>query len=96
MPETVVDMFFRNAERIAEKTALMVKEGGSYKNISYSELAETVSRFAYGLKKLGIKAGDHLAILSENRPEWAYADLAYLALGAVTIPIYPTLSSASD
>ena len=43
-----------------------------------------------GLAALGIKAGDRVAIISENRPEWSLADLALLGLRAVNVPIYTT------
>lgn len=49
-------------------------------------------RIAAALDRLGIKKGDRAAILSENRPEWAYTDLAILSLGAVVVPVYPTAS----
>ncbi|MFC1561391.1 AMP-dependent synthetase/ligase [candidate division KSB1 bacterium] len=92
MPETLVDMFFRNAEKYSDKAALVAKVDGEYKEFSYLQGMETVSHLALGLDKLGVKKGDHVAILSENRPEWAHSDLAILSLGAVTIPVYPTLT----
>ena len=49
---------------------------------------------ALGFKSLGVGAGDRVAIISESRPEWVLCDLAVLTLGAVTVPIYPTLSAA--
>ena len=57
--------------------------------------AAHVERFAAALSARGIAPGDRVAILSENRYEWAIADLAILAAGAVTVPIYPTLTAAS-
>jgi len=71
--------------------ALKSKKGGQWVDVSATELRDTVRWFSTGLRCLGVKNGDRVAILSENRPEWAMADFAILALGAVTVPIYPTL-----
>ena len=54
-------------------------------------MAERARRVACGLIAAGLKRGDHVALMSENRAEWLYSDLAILAAGGVTVPIYPTL-----
>ncbi|MEO6654828.1 MAG: long-chain fatty acid--CoA ligase, partial [Pyrinomonadaceae bacterium] len=54
------------------------------------EAIERVKRIAMGLAALGVKAGDRIAIISENRPEWSFVDLAILSLRAVNVPIYTT------
>ncbi len=71
--------------------ALKVKKGGQWVDISSAEMRDTVRWLSTGLRCLGVKTGDRVAILSENRPEWAMGDFAILALGAVTVPVYPTL-----
>ena len=71
--------------------ALKVKRDGRWVDISVAEFCDSVRNFATGLRLLGVKPGDRVAILSENRPEWAIADFAILANAAVTVPIYPTL-----
>jgi long-chain acyl-CoA synthetase len=71
--------------------ALKVKRDGRWVDISVAEFCQSVRDFATGLRLLGVKAGDRVAILSENRPEWAIADFATLCNAAVTVPIYPTL-----
>lgn len=68
--------------------------GGVIEGLSSKEVFERVRELALGFKSLGVGAGDRVAIISESRPEWVMCDLAILALGAVTVPIYPTLSSA--
>lgn len=74
----------------------MYKSGGSYKSISYSELAQRVELFANGLAALGVKRGDRISIISENRPEWVISDLAMVSLGAVNVPVYPTLTAKQN
>jgi long-chain acyl-CoA synthetase len=70
--------------------ALNHKIGGQWINISAEAFVKRVRHVALGLVGLGIKAGDRVALLSENRPEWSIADLAILSLGAVNVPIYTT------
>ena len=69
----------------------MTKTGGAYQPISHRTLADRVRHVAFGLRALGISAENRVAILSENRPEWAIADYACLLNGIADVPIYPTL-----
>ena len=85
------EMFFGVAERLQEKTAYMYKKDGVYQSISFNEAADWVTKIAGGLVELGVKHGEKVAILSENRFEWAFIDYAILSLGAITVPIYPSL-----
>ena len=71
--------------------ALKFKRNGVWTDTTVSQLRDNVRDFSTGLRVLGVKPGDRVAILSENRPEWAMADFAILANAAVTVPIYPTL-----
>jgi len=89
---TIPQMFRERARRYDGKAALMVKRAGAYQDISWAELARQVEEVALGLLDLGVQPGERVAILSENRPEWAIADLAILSAGAVTVPIYTTLA----
>jgi long-chain acyl-CoA synthetase len=70
--------------------ALNHKLGSEWHNISAESFVERVRNVALGLADLGIKPGDRIALLSENRPEWSIADLAILSLGAINVPIYTT------
>jgi long-chain acyl-CoA synthetase len=72
---------------------MLYKEDGKWKSISSRELYRRVSGVARGLLACGVQRGDRVAILSENRPEWAIADFATLMIGAVTVPIYPTVTA---
>lgn len=93
--ETITEMFENIFKKYASssKPVLMYKVEGKYVDIKYSELEKDSKDFALGLSKLGVKKNDHIAIISENRPEWVIADIAIHLLGAVDIPIYPTLTA---
>ena len=65
-------------------------------SITYKEFEERTENFAYGLSALGIKKDDKIAISSENRPEWVYSDMAILGLGAIDVPLYPSLTAESQ
>ncbi|MFN2431731.1 MAG: long-chain fatty acid--CoA ligase, partial [Gemmatimonadota bacterium] len=83
------------AERYDKPDALLHKRGGEYVPISHSELRREVESVAYGLLGLGLEPGDRVALLSENRPAWAIADLAILSAGGLTVPVYATLAAES-
>src|ERR1017187_7462800 len=68
------------------------RQGSTWINLSSRELYRKVAATAKALQIWGIAKGDRVAILSENRPEWAIADYAALAIGAVVVPIYTTLT----
>ena len=70
---------------------MRIRRDGRWTELSYLELAERVYAASVGLRELGIRDGDRVAILSENRPEWAIADYACLAARCTDVPIYPTL-----
>jgi len=66
---------------------------GPYHGITYRSLQERIVNISLGLQALGARSGDRIGILSHNRPEWLIADMAIMSLGAITVPIYPTLST---
>ncbi len=68
------------------------KRGGEWVRISAAEFTRRVRHITLGLADLGIKPGDRVALISENRPEWSIADLAILSAGAITVPLYTTQS----
>jgi long-chain acyl-CoA synthetase len=70
--------------------ALNHRAEGKWFNIPADIFVERVKNVALGLASLGIRPGDRIALLSENRPEWSIADLAILSLGAINVPIYTT------
>ena len=72
--------------------ALVKKENGVWRTYSIQEYVETTNIISYALIKLGIQKDDKVAIISSNRPEWNIMDMAIQQVGAVTVPIYPTIS----
>ncbi|MGH9901958.1 MAG: AMP-binding protein, partial [Pyrinomonadaceae bacterium] len=66
------------------------KHGGDWVHIAGEAIEKRIRAVAMGLAELGVKKGDRVALLSENRPEWSIVDLAVLSLGAVNVPIYTT------
>jgi long-chain acyl-CoA synthetase len=90
-PGTLNQLFFEAVSKYNRPDALQVKTGGTYRPISHNEVADRVRHAARGLSSLGVRRGDRVAILSENRPEWAVADFACLTIGLTDVPIYPTL-----
>jgi len=90
-PGTLNQLFFDSVARHDKPDALQYKRGGRYQPISHRELADRVRRTAMGLLEQGLRPGDRIAILSENRPEWAIADYACLTAGLTDVPLYPSL-----
>ncbi|MFL5621606.1 MAG: AMP-binding protein [Gemmatimonadaceae bacterium] len=90
-PGTLNQLFFDAVSKHNRPDALQVKRDGSYRSISHAEVADRVRHAARGLSSLGVRRGDRVAILAENRPEWAIADFACLTAGLTDVPIYPTL-----
>ena len=90
----LVAMFFEQADRLGDKPFLWVKRDGAYLPLTWRETADRVARLAGGLSALGVKAGERIVLLSENRPEWMIADMAIMAAGAITVPAYTTNTQA--
>ena len=89
---TLNDIFFAAVARDLERMMLH-REGGQWLPLSSREFGRRVARTAAALDVWGIRPGDRIALLSENRPEWPMADMASLLLGAVTVPLYTTLTA---
>ena len=89
---TLNDIFFAAVERNLDRI-MLYREAGKWLPVSSREFGYGVARTARALHAWGIRPGDRIAILSENRPEWPMADMASLLLGAVTVPLYTTLTA---
>jgi long-chain acyl-CoA synthetase len=90
IPQTLPHYCIEAFKRYGKPDALNFKDNGDWKHISGETAIEKIKNIALGLADLGVKAGDRIAIISENRPEWSLADLAVLSLRGVTVPIYTT------
>ena len=88
---TLNDVFFALADSQRERAMLFQDAAGVWQPISSAQVYQRVRAVAAALRGGGVAKGDRVAILAENRWEWAVADFACLALGAVDVPIYPTL-----
>jgi long-chain acyl-CoA synthetase len=95
---TIAEMFVALTDKHARETrpVLMYKTEGVYRGIPYAELRRRVDLFAFGLASLGLKKGDRVSIISENRPEWVISDQAIVSLGGVGVPIYPTMTAKQN
>ena len=90
--QTLNQLYFGALERFGTRPVVFrAKRDGHWTELSYRELADRVQDLSLGLLELGVAPGDRVAILSENRPEWAIADYACLAARCTDVPIYPTL-----
>ncbi|HSB60980.1 MAG TPA: AMP-binding protein, partial [Vicinamibacteria bacterium] len=89
---TLCDVFFHSVDTFRKAEHLKHKVDGEWRAIPSDEFRTAVEELSMGLRALGVEKGDRVAILSENRPEWAFADLATLAIGATDVPIYSTLT----
>jgi Long-chain acyl-CoA synthetases (AMP-forming) len=90
LPQTIPHFIIESLRRNNKPDALNHKVQNAWQRFSGAEVIEKVRRLTLGLRELGIKAGDRVAIISENRPEWSLVDLAILSLRAVNVPIYTT------
>ncbi|RPD40623.1 AMP-dependent synthetase/ligase [Chitinophaga barathri] len=93
------DVIPHQLKNYSKQDMLAAKEQGAWKTYSTEDVASIIQRFSSGLLQLGIggtaltpESQDKVAIISHNRPEWILADLACQQVGAVLVPIYPTIS----
>jgi long-chain acyl-CoA synthetase len=91
-PNTLPGFCLEAIARHNKPDTVSEKRGGQWVQISADEFIRRVRHIALGLADLGIKPGDRVALISENRPEWSIADLAILSAGAITVPLYTTQS----
>ena len=89
-PKTLNDIYAVTVS-IDRPAIMKYKSGDRWIDVTVPEFRDSVRGLAYALHEMGVKAGDRVAILSENRPEWTISDFAILCSSAVSVPVYPTL-----
>ena len=89
-PATLPGLLSRNAIRYEDRTGLREKDFGVWQETSWNDYYKHVEYCCLGMRELGLKRGDRLAILGDNCREWIYADLAAQSTGAVGVGVYPT------
>ncbi len=90
----LVLLFLDQAARYGDDPFLWHKADGAWQSRSWRAVADDVSRLAAALAANGIRRGDRIVLVSENRPEWLIADFAIMAAGAITVPAYTTNTEA--
>ena len=86
------DILQHQLENYPCEDSLAAKENGEWVKWSTQKFSETAHKFSRGLIAMGIKPGDKIAMISNNRPEWHVADIGILQTGAIDVPVYPTIS----
>ena len=88
----VFDLLKHYQQNNPRPDALVTKVDGQWKNYSTNDFVDYVDHLSYGLANIGINKDDKVAIISNNRPEWNFADYASQQCGAISVPVYPTIS----
>lgn len=90
MRRNLVELLLARADDRGDAPFLWAKHGGGWQPISWAEAVRRVCCLAESLRELGLKEGDRVMLVSENRPEWCIADFAIMAAGCITVPAYVT------
>ena len=86
----LVELFLKRADEKGDAPFLGRKEDGEWRTQSWREVADHICLLAESLRQIGLKEGDRVALVSENRPEWCMADIAIMAAGCISVPTYIT------
>jgi long-chain acyl-CoA synthetase len=89
----LAELHRRQAERLGPRTALRYRQHGVYHDLSWDRYGDEVLACAAALVDAGVRPGDRVGLLAENRVEWLVADVAMLAAGAVTVPLHAPLTA---
>ncbi|MEI6748274.1 MAG: long-chain fatty acid--CoA ligase [Bacteroidota bacterium] len=91
----IFDLLPYYAEKFLPKDdVLACKENGDWKKFSLQQYTEAANNISYGLLALGVNPGDKIASITNNRPEWNFLDMGIMQVGAIHVPIYPTISES--
>jgi long-chain acyl-CoA synthetase len=87
---SIPQLFFDVAARLPDHPCFLAKTKDGWHGPNYGETAGQIRQLARGLRALGLEAGDRVALIAENRPEWGVADFAIMAAGCISTPAYTT------
>jgi len=90
--QNIIQIFEDTALKFKDKVALRYKEAGIWKEISWGKYYELARKVALGLRKIGVKRGDRVSIIGQNRYEWVVSDLGIVLSGGISVGLYPTLA----
>lgn len=93
MKSTIIDSFLESVEKFPTRPALLYRKGHHFESLTYDQLYTFAEKLAVYLREQGVKEGDRIVLVSENRPEWVIADIATLILGAILVPIHNVLAA---
>lgn len=88
----IIDVPYYQLDSFPQDVCLAGKENGKWKTYSTQEYIDQANLVSKGLLKMGIKPGDKIALISNNRPEWNIMDIGILQVQAIDVPVYPTIS----
>ena len=91
--ETIAALWHSAVAEPRSFPAYLARDGGSWREVSWSEAGEAVDEIAAGFLALGIEKGDRVAIIGRTRLEWTFCDYALALIGAISVPVYPTGSA---
>ncbi len=94
MIKRIIDVLPHQIKNFPQDDAICAKENGEWKKYSSQECQDIIDKVSIGLLDLGIEPGDKIAIISNNRPEWNFIDIGSLQIGAVDVPMYPSITEA--
>lgn len=89
----IFDLLDRYAEHFRRPDVFAGKQNGTWKKYTYNDYIRLSNLVSYGLMELGYEKGDKIATISNNRPEWNFADMGMMQIGVVHVPIYSTISN---
>jgi long-chain acyl-CoA synthetase len=93
LERTINEVFQNRAEKYQDRLAVEKKRGGVWESATWNQYYDRARLTGLGLYQLGIRKGDRVSLLSENRLEWLYTDMGCLGIGACLIPVYTTLTA---
>ena len=87
---TLPEMFFKQVKENSFKPLLWFKKNNKYCSLTWKNIENKIKKVSLEIKKIGLKNGDKVLIVSENNPNWFIADFAIMASGCITVPTYTT------